>query len=745
MLKTVSAFSNIIGALVYKGTWDASTNNPFLQSGVGAKGDYYYVSVAGSTNLDGITDWQVGDFAAFNGTAWQKIDNTDLVQSVNGQTGIVVLTAANVGAVSNTTYVNASGLLTGGGQLTGNVTIGLTSVPAANITGLGTMATQNANAVSITGGNISVTNETAVLTTTDNVVIKTLTGYVYANNTANATASTTIPVASVSGAVPNTVNVLTSGLLSGGGALTGNVTISLTSVPSGNVTGLGTMATQNANSVTITGGTINSTTFYTANIQSVSPTFPNSYLTNSAVTIGNTSVSLGGSITSIGNLTLTNVTISNVATTFPNSFLSNSSVVIGNTSVSLGSTVTTFGNVTLNNVTINNVATTFPNSFLSNSSATIGNTTVTLGSTVSSIGNLTLAFANITSVAATFPNSYLSNSSLTIGNTSVSLGGTATSIGNLTLANVTISSGNANLNTANISYNGASSNIGSLSVGGAANITADTGLIASFVGNATTYSYVAVQNKNTGNTSYGSYSLYNELGNVYADIGMNGSTYSYTAAGFPNNAFSSPNATFIQTGGGDLAIGTNQANAIHFIANGSSSTSDAMTINANNTVTINAVGTTFPNSFLSNSSTTLGNTALTLGSTTTSVGNLTLSNVTITSGSISNIAIGAAITTKNANYNATSSDETILGNASTSNITITLPTAVGATGKTYVVKKIDSSANTVTIATTSSQTIDGTLTRVFSNQYTGAQVQTDGSNWYILAWIDGRNGTAGTF
>jgi hypothetical protein len=554
MLKTVSAFSNIIGALVYKGTWDASTNNPFLQSGVGNKGDYYYVSVAGSTNLDGITDWQVGDFAAFNGTAWQKIDNTDLVQSVNGQTGIVVLTAANVGAVSNTTYVNASGLLTGGGQLTGNVTIGLTSVPASNITGLGTMATQNANAVSITGGNISVTNTTSVLTITDNVVIKTLTGYVYANNTANATASTTIPVANVSGAVPNTVNVLTSGLLSGGGALTGNVTISLTSVPSGNVTGLGTMATQNANAVVITGGTINSTTFYTANIQSVSPTFPNSYLTNSAVTIGNTSVSLGGTITSVGNLTLTNVTVSNVATTFPNSFLSNSSVTIGNTSVSLGSTVSTFGNVTLNNVTINNVATTFPNSFLSNSSTTLGNTTLTLGSTTTSVGNLTLAFANISSVSATFPNSYLSNSSVTIGNTSVSLGGTATSIGNLTL-----------------------------------------------------------------------------------------------------------------------------------------------------------------------------------------------SNVTITSGSISNIAIGAAITTKNANYSATSSDETILGNASTSNITITLPTAVGATGKTYVVKKIDSSANTVTMATTSSQTIDGTLTRVFSNQYTGAQVQTDGSNWYILAWIDGRNGTAGTF
>ena len=65
-----------------------------------------------------------------------------------------------------------------------------------------------------------------------------------------------MPVANVTGAVPNTVNVLTSGLLSGGGALTGNVTITLNNVPSANVTGLGTMATQNASAVAITGGNV---------------------------------------------------------------------------------------------------------------------------------------------------------------------------------------------------------------------------------------------------------------------------------------------------------------------------------------------------------------------------------------------------------------------------------------------------------------------------------------------------------
>jgi hypothetical protein len=92
----------VLGAVSYQGTWNASTNTPTLASGVGTKGYYYVVSVAGSTNLDGITDWKIGDWAIYNGSAWQKIDNTDAVQSVNGYTGAVVLNASDVGAVPYT-------------------------------------------------------------------------------------------------------------------------------------------------------------------------------------------------------------------------------------------------------------------------------------------------------------------------------------------------------------------------------------------------------------------------------------------------------------------------------------------------------------------------------------------------------------------------------------------------------------------------------------------------------------------
>lgn len=72
--------NNYISGLTYKGTWDALLNTPFLASGVGTAGDYYIVSVAGTTNLDGVIDWQVGDWAIFEGTTnmWQKVDNHDV-------------------------------------------------------------------------------------------------------------------------------------------------------------------------------------------------------------------------------------------------------------------------------------------------------------------------------------------------------------------------------------------------------------------------------------------------------------------------------------------------------------------------------------------------------------------------------------------------------------------------------------------------------------------------------------------
>ena len=155
MLKTVSSVTNAIGALNYKGTWNASTNSPTLTSGVGTKGDYYVVSVAGSTNLDGETLWGVGDWAAFNGSTWQKVDGGDSGNFVN----------ISVSALTGYMYANG----------TSNVTAS-TTIPVANVTGLGTMATQNAISVAITGGNAvfttaNTTNSTITNLSSGNVTI----------------------------------------------------------------------------------------------------------------------------------------------------------------------------------------------------------------------------------------------------------------------------------------------------------------------------------------------------------------------------------------------------------------------------------------------------------------------------------------------------------------------------------------------------------------------------------------------
>ena len=82
--------ASIIGSLSYQGTWNATTNVPILASGVGTKGFYYVVNISGNTNLDGINDWLIGDWAVFNGTVWEKIDNTDAVSSVFGRLGTVL-------------------------------------------------------------------------------------------------------------------------------------------------------------------------------------------------------------------------------------------------------------------------------------------------------------------------------------------------------------------------------------------------------------------------------------------------------------------------------------------------------------------------------------------------------------------------------------------------------------------------------------------------------------------------------
>jgi hypothetical protein len=114
--KVQNQISALVGGVMYEGTWNASTNTPTITSSVGSKGDYYIVSTAGSTNINGITSWNIGDWIIFNGSTWDKVDNTDAVSSVNGYTGAVSLVTSDVPESGSLYFTNARAI---GSTLTG--------------------------------------------------------------------------------------------------------------------------------------------------------------------------------------------------------------------------------------------------------------------------------------------------------------------------------------------------------------------------------------------------------------------------------------------------------------------------------------------------------------------------------------------------------------------------------------------------------------------------------------------------
>ena len=224
-------------------------------------------------------------------------------------------------------------------------------------------------------------------------------------------------------------------------------------------------------------------------------------------------------------------------------------ITLGNTSITAGSTTTTLSNLTLNNVTIN--GTTENNISFSNVNVLSGN-----------IANVTIA------------NSTVTNVSITSGTEN-----------NVTYSNVTILSGNVVVTKATaqtIVANGsisASSNVGAFSYG---NLTySDTGIVASYSNAANSAIQVIVQNSSNLANASTDFVVTNDTGIAYADFGINSSTLTGTGK------FYTANTAYLYSGSVDLYVGTFSSNAIHFVAN--NSTTDAMVINANNTVTINAL------------------------------------------------------------------------------------------------------------------------------------------------------------
>jgi hypothetical protein len=321
------------GGLSYQGTWNATTNTPTLTSSSGTNGYYYIVGTAGSTNLNGITDWQIGDWLLFNGSVWQKIDQTNLVTSVAGRTGAVTLTSTDVGL---TNVENKSSATIRGEITSGNVTtaLGFTPYNATNPNGY-TSNTGTVTSVAVSGGTTGLTTSGGPVTGSGTI---TLAGTLAVANGGTGAATSggaltnlgAYAASNPAGYTSNTGTVTSVAATAGTG-------ISVSGSP---ITGSGTLTITNTapdQTVVLTAGTGIST----------SGTYPNFTITNSAP---DRTVALTGAGTTVVTGTYPNFTITS-ADSATGSVTSVAALTLGTTGTDLSSTVangTTTPAITLN-------------------------------------------------------------------------------------------------------------------------------------------------------------------------------------------------------------------------------------------------------------------------------------------------------------------------------------------------------------------------------------------------------------
>ena len=221
------------------------TNTGVTAASVGSASKTLTATVNAQGQLTALADTNIaiGATQITSGT----IDTARISGSYTGITGVGTLTvgtwnASTIGvAYGGTGATTLTGYVKGGGTTPFTAS---TTIPNTDISGLGTMSTQNANSVAITGGSATL----------GTLITSGLTGYLYGNAGSAVTASTTIPTSALSGNFVSTFSAGTTGFTPSSNT-TGAVTLSGTlNVANG---GTGVTASTGANSVVLRDASVN--------------------------------------------------------------------------------------------------------------------------------------------------------------------------------------------------------------------------------------------------------------------------------------------------------------------------------------------------------------------------------------------------------------------------------------------------------------------------------------------------------
>lgn len=162
-----------VSGLQFKGAWNPNTNTPTIVDGTGSVGDFYKASESGSFNSgNGNFTYAVGDWVIFAGGIWQRLGSTDLVASVNGKLGMVVITKSDVGLgnVDNTSDVSKPISTATATALSGKSNTAHTHT-IANITNLQTSLDAKTNKTYVDAGDTSLITQFSPVSSSQTITV----------------------------------------------------------------------------------------------------------------------------------------------------------------------------------------------------------------------------------------------------------------------------------------------------------------------------------------------------------------------------------------------------------------------------------------------------------------------------------------------------------------------------------------------------------------------------------------------